>query len=494
MRVFKRFFLILAPFLVTSFAYGDTWSDLESRVVEHKLSNGMLFLILERHETPLVTCVMAVKAGSANEVTNKTGVAHLFEHLAFRGTSTIGTSDYRAEYKATVELDSVYEKLIRAKEANVDSATLQKLYDDFEAKKTKAASYIVEAEFFKIYEGNGGTGLNAGTSYDNTSFVITLPSNRFELWAAMESQRLTNPVFRQFYEEREVIMEERRERSDNSPSGLFWEECNSITYKAHPYGQPIIGHMSDIESLTREDVQKFYDTYYVPQNITVAIVGDVDAKKIIPIIDEYFSAIPRRPDPPEIITREPQQKDVRRLEMKSKNQPLMVMEFHTVPKWDADENALSMLSNVLGSGRTSRLYRSLVEERKIARYVIASQMTLRFDGTFTIYGAPMNGHTSRELETAVLEELTKFKANPVTQDELDAARARWEVNLYDRLASNRGMAYTLSVGDMYKGGWRENFRRSKAINELTPDDLMRVAEKYLNPDHRTVGLLEVEND
>lgn len=472
----------------------DTWSDLEARVVEHTLANGMQFLIFERHESSLFSCVMSVEAGSVNEVTNKTGVAHLLEHLAFRGTKSVGTRDYKAEYRATVELDSAYERYMRLKDSDADSAYIEKLHDDFEAKKAKAASYIVEGEFFKIYELNGGSGLNAGTSYDNTSFIVTLPSNRFELWAAMESERLMNPVFRQFYEERDVVMEERRMGTDNSPSGLFWEECNSISYKAHPYGQPIIGHMSDIEHLSRRDVENFCSTYYAPQKITVAIVGDVDAEKIIPVIDEYFAAIPKKPDPPEVITREPEQKNTRRIEMKSKSQPLMSMEFRTVPKWDQDENALSMLASVLGSGRTSRLCRKLVEERKIARYISAYHMVLRFDGSFTIYGAPMKGYTSADLEKAVLEELAGLKTNPVTQDELDAARARWEVSLYDRFSSNMGMAATLSVGNQYEGGWRRNFERPKAMKELVSEDLMRAAEKYLNPDHRTVGLLEVEND
>lgn len=487
--------IIVASLLAPVLAGADTWSELESRVVEHELENGMRFLIYERHETPLVSFVISVKAGSVNEVTNKTGIAHFLEHLAFNGTKNIGTKNCKAEAVALDELDAAYETWCKAESQNADSLTLSSLYAECRTKQEKASSYAMTGEFSEIYERNGGTGLNAGTSYDHTSYVVTLPSNRFELWAAMESDRLMNPVFRGFYEERGVIQEERRQRTDNSPSGLFYEESNAIAYKAHPYGQPIIGHASDIDNLTRADVKDFYSTYYVPQNMTAAIVGDVDAQEIIPIIDAYFSRIPRRPDPPEVITKEPEQRDVRKVQMRFPNtRPRLMMDFQTVPEGRPDELALDLLGSVLGGGRTSRLYRALVEERRLASYIGAGQSSMRYAGSFSVWGGSMEGVSASKLEEAVLEELESFKRNPVTQDELDAARARWEVSRFNRLSSNPGMAYMLAYSDQTKQGWRENFRLSAKISEISTQDIMRVAERYIIPEHRTVATMEVEND
>lgn len=493
-RLLKQAAFILA-FFAAAQAFPDVWSDLEDGVVEHELGNGMRFLIFERHETPLVSFVISVKAGSVNEVTNKTGIAHLLEHLAFNGTRAIGTTNPKGEARALRELDAAYEAWRRAQSQGVDPAALASLYAEFQARLEDAASYAMTGEFSEIYERNGGTGLNAGTSYDHTSYVVTLPSNRFELWAAMESDRLMNPVFRGFYEERDVVQEERRQRTDNSPSGLFYEEAKAVAYKAHPYGQPIIGHASDIAVLTRADVEDFYSTYYVPQHMTAAIVGDVDADEIIPIIDAYFSRIPRRPDPPEVITREPEQTDIRRVEIRFPDtRPRLMIDFQTVPEGHPDERALDLLGAVLGGGRSSRLYRALVEARKIASYAGAGHSTLRYAGSFTIWGGTVEGVTAGELEQAVLDELEKLKRSPITHEELDAARGRWEVGSFNRLASNRGMAYMLAYSDQTSLGWRENFRLMAEISKLTPQDLMRVAERYLVADHRTVAIMEVEND
>ncbi len=491
----RRILAILAAVIAPTLAGADTWSDLESRVVEHELPNGMRFLILERHEAPLVSFVISVNAGSVNEVTNKTGIAHLLEHLAFKGTKKIGTTDYNAESKALAELDASYEAYIKAKDRGADSSALAPLYAVFRADLKKASSYSRGGEFSEIYERNGGTGLNAGTSYDHTTYIVTLPSNRFELWAAMESERLTNPIFRDFYEERDVIKEERRMRVDNTPSGLFYEDLNSVQYKTVPYGQPIVGHASDIAHLERADVQDFYNKYYVPQEMTAAIVGDVNAGDIIPVIDAYFSRIPAKHDSPVVISREPEQKDVRRLEMKLPNVSTYVyVEFQTVSKADKDELVLDLLGRVLGDGRTSRLYRSLVEERKLASYVGASNSSFKYVGSFSVRAGGLDGVTAAELEKAILEELGKLSEKPVTQDELDAARARWQVGQFSRFSSNMGMAYTLAIGDQEPGGWRARFRLKTALSEITTDDLARAASEYFKPDCRTVGSMEVNND
>ncbi|TET23961.1 MAG: insulinase family protein [Candidatus Stahlbacteria bacterium] len=486
-------FAILAgsiPFM----GIADTYTEIEERVVEHELRNGMRFLIFERHEAPLVSMVIAVKAGAVNEVTNKTGIAHFLEHLAFKGTQTIGTKNYRAERKVLKELDAAFKAYHKAEQEGADSEVLETLYAEFKQRQEKASSYIVQGELSEIYDRNGATRFNASTGYDYTTYIITLPSNRFELWCGMESDRMANPVFREFYSERDVILEERRMRTDNSPRGLFFEEYRSVSYKAHPYGQPILGHLSDMENLYRQDVRAFYETYYVPQHMTAAIVGDVNAEEIIPLIDKYFGRIPKRPDPPGLITKEPEQPGVRRVQMHIGRQPRLYMGFSTVPEGHEDELVLDLLASVLGQGRTSRLYRSLVEERKLASSVRAGHTTMLYAGQLGFSGTPIEGVTAAELEEAVLGELAELKENPITEEELDAARARWKVRIYTYLSSNLGMGYMLAQGDQGNTGWQDIFRIPERAEKITPQDLMDAAERYIDPDKRSVGLMEVAND
>lgn len=471
-----------------------TYAEIEARVVEHELANGMRFLIFERHEAPLVSMVIAVKAGAVNEVTNKTGIAHFLEHLAFKGTHTICTKNYKGERKALSELDVAFKAYHKAEQEGADSEVIETLYAEFKQRQEKASSYIVQGELSEIYDRNGATRFNASTGYDYTTYIITLPSNRFELWCGMESDRMATPVFREFYSERDVILEERRMRTDNSPRGLFYEEFRSVSYKAHPYGHPILGHLSDMENLSRKDVRAFYETYYVPQHMTAAIVGDVNAEEIIGLIDKYFGRIPKRPDPPGLITKEPEQPGVRRVQMQIGRQPRLYMGFPTVSEGHEDELALDLLTSVLGQGRTSRLYRALVEERKLASSIRAWQSNMLYAGQFGFSAIPTEGVTAAELEEAVLGELTELKKNPITEEELDAARARWKVRTYTYLSSNLGMGYMLAQGDQGNTGWQDIFRIPERAEKITPQDLMDAAERYIDPSRRSVGLMEVAND
>jgi predicted Zn-dependent peptidase len=493
MKLLGRLLTALAVMLPLISA-ADTYQELEEKVVEHELENGMRFLIVERHDAPLVGMYIAVQTGSVNEVTNKTGLAHFLEHLAFKGTKTIGTSNYKAEQKAMEELDQAFEIYHNAQQTGADSATIAQYFAEFKEAQDVASSYVVPGGFSQIYERNGGRNLNAATSYDLTTYVVVLPSNRFELWCAMESDRLANPVFRELYKERDVILEERRMRTDNSPSGLFYEEFNSISCKAHPYGQPIIGHYSDMQNLTRADVRDFYQTYYVPQHITAAIVGDVDADQAISLIETYFGKIPARPDPPPLITTEPEQPGVRRVEMHVGQRPRLLMSFPTVPAGHPDETAVDMLANALGSSQTSRLYRSLVEDRKIANYIYCCQSNQLYGGGLVFSGTPAPGVTAGELEEALLEELAMLAENPITEQELDAARARLEVRAYSGISWNTALAYYLATNDQGHGGWRRTFTYVRDVKDVTPEDVERVVEAYIDFDKRTVGLMEAEND
>ncbi len=494
MKIWPKIFFAILAGLIPLAGFAGTYTEFQERVVEYQLENGMRFLIFERHEAPLVSMVIMVKVGSVNEVTNKTGLAHFLEHLAFKGTHTIATTNYKAECKALEKLDAAFMAYHRAEREDADSARLAGLYAGFKQKQEEASAYVVQGELSEIYERNGGSGLNASTSCDYTNYYLTLPSNRFELWCAMESDRLANPVFRELYKERDVIIEERRMWIDNNPYGLLYEELCSIAYKAHPYGHPVLGHLSDMQNLSRQDVRAFYETYYVPQHMTAAIVGDVDADQVIELIEAYFGRIPPKPDPPELVTTEPNQPGIRRVQMKKGKSPRLYMWFHTVPAGHPDELTLDLLSIVLTSGPTSRLYRSLVEENKVASNLYLARGNFSYGGYMRLVGSPMEGVSAAQLEEAVLEELAALEQNPITQEELDAARARWKVWFYYPLSSNSSLAFFLSWFDACKGGWRELFDRVEGVEKVTPQDLMDAAEHYLDPDKRTVALMEVEDE
>ncbi|MEA3311583.1 MAG: pitrilysin family protein [candidate division WOR-3 bacterium] len=471
----------------------DTYTDLEERVVEHELRNGMRFLILERHNVPLVSMVIVVRVGSANEERNKTGLAHFIEHLMFKGTPTIGTANYKKESKALRELDAAYEAYRKAEQAGADSATVAGLYEKFKQRQVEAASYIIQGEWDELYSRQGAVGLNAYTCHDYTTFKVTLPPDRFKLWCAVESDRLTNAVFREFYKERDVVVEERRS-GENNPSGIFFREFFDVCYRTHPYGRPVYGYPGDAEGLSRQDARGFFETYYVPQHMSAAIVGDVNAEEIIHLIDAYFSRIPEKPESPPLIAREPQQPGIRRVEMKMRNKAQFLIGFHTVPVNHEDRLALELLDQVLIGGETSRLYKSLIQERKLASSIRFGHSAGFYGGDFFLLVDATAGVAAAELEDAVLEELASLADNPITQDELDAVCARWRVGTYEDVVDNEGMANTLAILDQSPVGWREEFRMLEKASQVTPEQVMEAAERYLDPDRRTVGLLEVADE
>jgi predicted Zn-dependent peptidase len=493
MKNFMGIILVMLAGLIPVSAISDTYTELQERVVEHELGNGMRFLIMERHNVPLVSMVIAVRAGSADEAKDKTGLAHFVEHLMFKGTSTIGTTDYKKERKVMAELDAAYEACRKAELEGADSAVVASLYQEFQDKQDEAAAYVIQGELDELYSHEGAVGLNAYTCHDYTTYKVTLPPDRFKLWCAVESDRLANPVFYEFYKERDVVVEERRPE-ENNPSGIFFREFFDLCFRNHPYGRPVYGYPGDAEELSREDAQVFFETYYVPEHMTAAIVGDVDAEEIIPLIDAYFSRIPAKPNPPPVITREPEQQGIRRVKIRKGKKAQLAIGFHTVPFDHEDRLALELLDQVLIGGESSRLYKSLVEDRKLATGVRFGHSSGFYGGIFILIVDAAADVAAAALEDAVLEELAALEENPVTQAELDAVLARWKVETYEDVADNEGMANSLAILDQSTMGWREEFRFLEAASQVTPDELMEVAERYLDPDRRTVGLLEVADE
>lgn len=469
-------------------------ADFEKKVTELTLKNGLRFLILERHEAPVVSFHTYADVGSVDEVKGITGMAHVFEHMAFKGSKTIGTTDYQSEVKVLAELDDIFLALKkeRAQGERADQEHLEELQQRFEEAQEEASQYLVHDEFEEAFIRVGGVGLNASTSNDATRYVVSLPSNKVELWMAVESERFLSPVLREFYKEKDVVMEERRMRTDSSPRGRLMEEFLAAAFKAHPYGEPIVGHMSDIETMTRAESEAFFRKFYSPSNLTIAIVGDVNPGQIQSWAETYFGRIPSRPKPDPVETVEPPQPGQRTVMVEDPSQPSLYIGYHKPDINDADNAVFDAITDILGRGRTSRLYKSMVKEKKIAVNASAFHGFPgdKYPGLFVFFATPARGHTNKECEEAIYAEIERLKTELVSPEDLEKARTRSRAGLVRALASNRGLARQLTFYEVVTGDWRNLFRELDEIDRVTAQDIQRVAREYFTSKNRTVGVIE----
>jgi len=466
----------------------------EKNVTQFQLDNGMTFIVVERHSAPVVSFHTYANVGSVDEVKGITGIAHMFEHMAFKGTTTIGTKDWPKEKAAEDGMDKIYDEIRaeRAKGRHSDAEKIARLQEEFTKAQEEADKYIEHDEYEEALTRAGGSGLNASTWYDATQYYISLPSNKVELWMALESQRFLDPVLREFYKEKNVVAEERRMRTENQPFGKLLEEVLTASYKAHPYGEPPIGHMTDINSYTRAEAEKFFDTYYGPGNLTVGIVGDVDPAQVKKMAGLYFGRIPARPAPPIVETVEPEQLGERRIVVEDPTQPLVIITYHKPDITDPDNPVFETISDIMGNGRTSRLYTVLVKEKKIAIAAggISGIIGNKYPGLFLFYAVPAQGHSAAECEEAILAEIEKLKTEPVTAEELEKSKTRSRASLVRGMQSNMGMAVSLAEHQVLQGDWRTLFTELDDLNRVTAEDVQRVSDEYFKRTNRTVGTLK----
>ncbi len=482
----------LAVFLTAS-ALAQDLTGIEKKVTVHKLSNGWTFIIYERPEAPVFSFSTVVDVGSAQEVPGITGLAHMFEHMAFKGTPHIGTNDYTAERKALDQVDAAYHAWdAERRKPNADEAKVKSLEKAFKDAQEAADKYIVKNEFGDIVDREGGVGLNAGTGADSTVYFYSLPSNKTELWAYLESERFLEPVFREFYKERDVVKEERRMRTESNPFGRTIEQFLATAFLAHPYHQPVVGYMSDLDSFTREDAEAFYKRYYVPSNLVTSVVGDVKAAEIIPVLEEYFGRVPKGDPPPQLRTVEPPQIAEKTVKVFDPAQPAYLEGYHKPSATHPDEPIFDAISDVLSNGRTSRLYRSLVRDKQIA---VAAQATSGFPGDkypnlFLVFGIPTRGHTNEEVRDAIRSELERLKNEDITDEELAMVKTRARADLIRGMDSNQGLANGMAEALTTYGDWRELFLSVEKIGKVTKADIRRVAQETFIETNRTVGMIE----
>ncbi len=466
-------------------------------MTEHKLPNGMTFLIVERHEVPVVSFHLYADVGSVDEEVGETGMAHMFEHMAFKGTRDIGTRDYAKEKDALDRVDDAYRRLREAKlEIHPDPARVDELEKAFRAAEAEAGEYSQSDELARVIEQAGGAGLNASTSNDATRYYLSFPSNKAELWFSLESARFLEPVLREFYKERDVVMEERRMRVESQPVGRLVSNMLSLAYRAHPYGREGVGWRSDLENLTRWRAQEFFEKHYVPETLTAAVVGDVDPKQAIAWAESYFGRLSKRERAEPVLTREPAQEGPRWARIEAQSQPVLLIGYHKPSALDEDDAVFDAVQDILSGGRTSRIYRSLVQEKRISAGAggFPGFPGNKYPNLFLFFSFPAPGHDNDENEKAMLEEIEKLKTDLVTEEELSRVKARARADLVGGLDSNSGLASQLASYQVLTGDWRNLFRRLEVIDRVSREDIQRVAKQYFIESNRSIAYLAPEGE
>ncbi len=471
-------------------------TDFEERTTLHRLENGWTFILVERSVAPVFSFETLVNVGSAQETPGITGVAHMFEHMAFKGTPNFGTTDYETEKLALDAMEAAYEEY-QAERLSLapDPERLDKLHAAFEEAEEAAAAFVVPGEFDRILSGEGGVGINAFTNTDFTGYIYSLPANKIELFCYLESDRFLQPVFRDYYKERAVIQEERRQRTDSQPIGRLLEQFQATAFVAHPYKQPVVGYMSDLQSITMTDARKFYEKYYVPANMVTAIVGDIDPDTLIPLLEKYFGRVPAGPLPESLRTVEPEQLAEKVITLVDPSQPLYIEGYHIPGHTHPDQPVWDAIDDILSRGRTSRLYRSLVREKRIAANAGSfSQLPgSKYPTLWLAYAFPSPNSSNEEVRAAIREEIERIQSEEVTDEELDRFKARAKAGLLRSLRSNSGLASNLVDFQTLYGDWRELFRYIDRIEAVTKEDILRVTRQTLRAENRTVGMIVTED-
>jgi predicted Zn-dependent peptidase len=466
--------------------------NLEQQVVDRTLPNGLRVLILPRAGAPVVSMVTYADVGGVDENQNLTGLAHIFEHMAFKGTKTIGTKDLAREMEALQKEDQAFLALRaeRLRRPKPDPARLKELESAFAAAKEEAAKFVDVGRFGELLEQEGAQGLNAYTSLDQTVYIYSLPSNKLELWAALESDRFTNPILREFYKEKDVIMEERR-MGESTPTRRLLEDFCALAYKAHMYRSLVIGHMSDLQGISRDDAAAWFKRYYGARNLTAVIVGDVDPVAAWPMLEKWLGQIPPGEKPGPVATEEPSQRGEKRLVIEDPSQPMLVIGYHRVAASDPDAAAFDALSSVLSGGPSSRLFRSLVKEKQLALNAqTMAALGEKYPGLFVFIAMPNRGRTNAECEAAIDAEIERLKTAPVSAEELAGVKAQAKSTLINRLSDNLNLATELAQAQNIKGDWRLLFRELDDIDRVTPADIQRIAQRTFVKSNRTVAVIE----
>ncbi len=470
-------------------------------VQEFVLDNGMKFLLVPRRGSPAVATGWIARVGSVNERPGITGISHLFEHMMFKGTHVIGTKNIEEDLKLNLELDRVKSDLRKeeqelarrlrlgeiadVKDPKNRSARHQQLLAEIERLTKRQQELLVKSDFDRIYSSQGATNMNAGTDHDFTIYFINVPPNKLELWFWMESDRLANPVFREFYSERDVVHEERRLRTDSTPTGRYVEQFEAMFWKSSPYGWPVVGWPSDLEAITREDAVGYYALNYAPNNLTACLVGDFDPAEAMALAKKYFGRLQRsRQEPEPVRTVETPQTGEQRMVASADTNPEVRIRYHTVADGHIDEPALTVLTSLLND-RSGRLYKSLVLEQQVANAASSSQNGMKYEGYVELRGVAKPGKTPEQVEQALYKEIEKLQTEPAPPRELQKVKNQFAASRFRQLQSDFFLMFQLLIADGNRG-WRVINTDPPLMQKVTAEDVQRVAKKYFTAEGKNV--------
>ncbi|HWT67270.1 MAG TPA: pitrilysin family protein [Terracidiphilus sp.] len=489
----------MAAAMAAMAAGGAAAQDLKSfeqKTTTKVLPNGLTLIVCERPEAPVFSYSTFIDAGDVNDPSGESGLAHMFEHLAFKGNSEIGTKNYAEEKLALEKVEKANDayEAEYLKPVGRDEKKLAELKQAFLDAQKEAHKFVVPNEFTEVAQRAGATGLNASTGLDETMYFWSMPENRLELWAWLESGRLSDVVPREFYTERNVVMEERRMRTDSNPIGRLVEQFLATAYVAHNYGRSGVGWPSEISQVTATEAMDFHKKYYVGSNIVVSVVGDVKAVEVMPVLEKYFSKVAGGPKPEEMTTVEPKQFAEKSLIIREQTQPFYIEGYHRPSYRDKDDSVYDAIQDIMSNGRVSRLYRSLVRDQQIAAEAqgFSPFPGSKYPGLFAFYAVPLPGHTPDEMRTAIRKEIDKLKTTDVTDAELTMFKTRAKADLLRGLADNQGLANALAEYQTRYGDWRELFLQLERVDKVTKEDIKRVANQVFVDSNRTSAEIVTE--
>jgi len=480
-------FLVAIAFLLALVPLAS--AQIKVEVKEHVLANGMKILMIPKPGVPRVVCHIYYKVGSINERPGITGIAHVHEHMMFKGTRMMGVTDYEADDVLNRQIDQLVEQIYKEKYWKNDGnqekiAEWQKQVDELIKTEKK---YIIKDHLWETYMKNGGTGLNASTSDEVTGYYVTLPSNKVELQMLLESDRMMNSYFREFYSEKDVVMEERR-LSENRPGFYFNEQVRAAFYAASPYHWQVIGWMDDLKKMTKKDLIEFHNKYYVPNNTVAIYVGDFKPEEIVALAEKHFGPIPKGEEIEPVRTGEPSQYSHKRMYGEGPGMPNLQVWFHIPPEGHADVPALGILASIL-SGETGRLTKVLVKEKDVAVQAMAMARPQWYVGAmvFNVIPKMQKGIKPEDLEKDVWEEIEKIKKEGVTPEELQKARNKTEASFLRGLESPMFLAMRVGRTELNRG-WRALLTDLEEMKKVTSDDIKKVAARYLVKDNCLVAV------
>ncbi|EPG64167.1 insulinase family protein [Leptospira wolffii] len=476
-------------------------SSLESRVKKVVLKNGIRLLMMKREGSPTVAVYTKFLVGAADETPDIAGTAHLLEHMLFKGTKNIGVNNY--------EKEKVYLDQIRVWGKRLDSYRLEerrliqagepvpeKLITEKSVLETRFRNllelhrkFVISNEDSYIYDKNGGTGFNAYTTNDVTNYQILLPANRLEIWAKLESDRLKNPILREYYTERDVVLEERRMRVENQGMGILREKFLGAAFQKHSYGMPVIGYEENLPFLDIDKTEAFFRKNYRPGNMAIGIVGDLDFSQTEALVRKYFEDIPDSSPSPIPQATESFDHEPRRVSVTHSSGPMKAMGWLTPASPHPDRPVLDLIDAILSQGETGRLYKRLVLRDKLAQKVSCwtGEPGERYANLFAIYVTNVRGADPSKIESAILEEIETLKREPVTEEELSKIKNQIVADYIRGLNSNSKLADVLTYYELVAGDWTDIFDDYSRLDRVTPEDIMRVSKQYFVPRNLTVG-------